>query len=101
MKIECKCGHLIVDSTDNLTYKGHIIADQNLDVIRDLIDSAIESGGESAKEKEASCMNVRNNFTTRFIWQCTSCNRIYIDNANRDLVCFMPESDKSSDILKA
>ena len=99
MKIQCKCGHLIVDSTDDLPYKGHVIADQNLHSIKDLIDYSIEKSGPSVEEKETACMNVRNNFTTRFIWQCQECSRLYLDNKKNELVCFTPEDSESNDIL--
>lgn len=101
MKIHCKCGHIIIDSTDDLPFKGHVIADQNLHSIFEMIDDSIEMSSDTLKERQARCMHVRSNFPRRFIWQCNGCDRLYLDNADNELVSFTPEEGKSSNILKA
>ena len=101
MKIQCCCGGTIVDSTDYLPNKGHVVPDQVFFDIHDKNDLAIEQCGNTVKEKEMCLMKVRSNFVSRFIWQCNSCDRLYLDNANNELVCFKPESGNSTGILKA
>ena len=43
MWIRCKCGNIIHDNTDNLSYKGHIISDKKYFKLLDLLDKMIES----------------------------------------------------------
>ncbi len=38
MKFLCKCGKVIHDTTDNLSYKGTIIADQDIDILWGIIE---------------------------------------------------------------
>ena len=33
MKIRCECGHIIVDQSDNLPYKAHLIPDTQMEHI--------------------------------------------------------------------
>lgn len=59
MKIKCSCGFYIVDNTDSLTNKGYLISDTQWFNFWDAIDNAIEKTGNTAKEKENACMQLR------------------------------------------
>jgi len=45
-----------------LPFKGHVIADQNLHSIFEMIDDSIEMSSDTLKERQARCMHVRSNF---------------------------------------
>ncbi len=96
MKFHCECGHTIVDAESHWA-KGHLIADEDYFSLLDAIDEAVESGGATAKEKEATCMKVRSlhSKTMRSAWQCDACARLYIDMPDGTLRCFVP-SDPST-----
>lgn len=104
MKIYCKCGGRIVDQTDYLPNKGHIISDQDWFDFLDAIDNAIEKSGSTAKEKERACMHIRNMTTelTKLIYQCNECGNLYIDNNKGELETFIrSEPFEGNGILKS
>lgn len=72
MKIRCACGELIVDQTDFISYKARFIADQDWD----------DAVGD--EDRLWSC--------SRHMWQCLACGRLYIDDHDGGLQCFVPES---------
>ena len=95
MKIHCECGYSIIDQTDGNTSKASILPDETLFTMLDAIDAAIETGGSSPKEREATCMKVRALHTkfTRHVWQCSNCWRLYVDMPDRSLQCFKPNDE--------
>ncbi len=95
MKIECACGALIVDQTDDLPHKAHVIPDQEWNAVLEAIDAAIEQSGPSAREKEAACMAVRTLLirTARQAWQCAACGRVYVDDREHHARELVPADD--------
>jgi len=85
MKISCSCGKILVDQTDDLPYKAHIIPDQHYFGLLEAIDDAIENSGPSPSDKEAAAMRVRNLIgkITKLAWQCGVCGRLYFDGPPR------------------
>ena len=76
MKFTCGCGNVIRDQTDYLPYAAHLIADQ------DIYDAtAISERGESNWWPSL----------TRKLYQCGSCGRLWIEDHERKLRCFVPE----------
>jgi len=84
MKLTCICGHLILNNSDNLAHKAHVIPDQLWPELLESIDSAIENQGQTDKEREAACMVLRKKLShiRRDAWQCDACGRLYIDDAH-------------------
>jgi hypothetical protein len=82
MKMQCTCGHVIVDQTDYLRYKGHMISDQDLFDLLDAIDEAVEKSGPEPKDKEKALMRVRFLFSdmAQIFYQCMSCGRLFSEN---------------------
>lgn len=91
MKISCACGGVIVDSTDNLSYKGHLISDQDWEDLMDAMDRAIEQSGPSAEEKEHAAMHMRRLLSKleRTIYQCTECGALIVDKVDGGLERFV------------
>lgn len=81
MKITCSCGEILVDQTDYLPYKAHIIPDQHYFGLLEAIDDAIENSGPSPSDKDAAVMRVRNLIgkIKRWAWQCRVCGRLFVD----------------------
>ena len=49
-KLKCKCGHIIVDQTDNLEYKGYVLSDTLVDDVSINLTNNIDSLIESLKK---------------------------------------------------
>ncbi|HEU0298211.1 MAG TPA: hypothetical protein VFR37_02130 [Longimicrobium sp.] len=95
MKIQCRCGALIVDQTDNLPHKAHVIPDQEWEGVLDAIDHAIERSGPGAQAKEAACMAVRTAIirASRLAWQCRECGRLWMDDQRHEVHELIPAGD--------
>ena len=90
MKIQCSCGHVILDIDAN---RYHMTHDIHHDALLNAIDAAIELSGTSPKEREAACMAIRYMFgrLTRSFWSCRKCSRIHIDQTMTSVSTFVPE----------
>lgn len=102
MKIRCDCGGIIVDQTDYMPYKGHLISDQDWFDFLDAIDRAIEKSGPADKDKERAAMSIRRMAAhlTKLIYQCTCCGRLYVSNEEENLETFVkPEPFEGKSIL--
>ena len=93
MKIECECGNLIHDGTDDLPHKAHFIPDQSWNALFDKIDDLIEHRCATAAQRNAACTKLRTlvGEVARQAWQCSSCGRIYADDATRKLNAYAPD----------
>ena len=105
MKITCHCGALIIDQTDELPHKGHLIPDQECFATYDAIDDhVIDPVADGRLGREAAYREARKIIRqpTRLMYQCRSCGRLYIDDPKRELHCFVPESEQTSrEILRS
>lgn len=95
MKIQCTCGALIVDQTDHLPHKAHVIPDQEWEALLAAVDHAIERSGPGARAKEAACMAAREAFSraARLAWQCRQCGRLWMDDQQHEAREFVPAAD--------
>lgn len=87
MKIQCACGATIHDGTDDLPHRAHIIPDKRWNKMFEDIDDLIENRCATQAQRNAACTHVRSLVlaAARLAWQCTSCGRIYADDANAKL----------------
>lgn len=98
MRFECKCGYIIHDTTDYISYKGRVIADQDWFDFYDRIEEAIKS---NQKDKE----QVINEFwrdtsgIANEIYQCPKCGCIFISGKGRELHSFEPNSQVTLNLL--
>ncbi len=105
MKITCRCGELIHDTTDDLPQKGHLIPDQEWfatwdalddELIDPLLDGRLDRGAARALARHLL------NRSTRLLWQCSECGRLYLDDAEGRLHCYAPEDAGASlEILRS
>lgn len=96
MKIGCHCGATIHDNTDDLPHKGHLVPDQawftKFDAIDDQIIAPVADGRMNKETAYHLMRNIISN-ATRLMWQCSACGRLYVDDLNHELRCFVPEGE--------
>jgi hypothetical protein len=97
MKIDCDCGATIHDGTDDLPHKAHIIPDQLWNRLFEDIDRVIENECATSTQRNAACMKLRSlvGAAVRMAWQCSSCGRIYADDARFKLHAYAPDEEAS------
>ena len=96
MKIGCHCGGTISDSTDYVSHKAHFTPDQNLYDVLDGIDDEVIDPVASHELSADDAYTVSRRIiasSTRLMWQCFECGRLYIDGLDGELHCFIPETD--------
>ena len=92
MKIQCECGHLIIDQTDGHRHKAHLISDTQWLAFWDAVDQAIERPKLSAKQRERMVMQLRKRNLFRTAWECGHCGKLYIDGESGELLGYSPDS---------
>ncbi|WP_160675306.1 hypothetical protein [Clostridium sp. C8-1-8] len=104
MKFKCDCGHTIYDNTDYLSYKAHLISDQDWFDYLERIEMTIDRLGADLKDKETAIIELRNlsHYYSKTIYQCTSCGSIFIADENNTFNTFKNDSIyKNKNILRS
>jgi len=112
MRIICLCGEEFSLNTDFLYYRGHLIADQDYELVLEAIDTLLAEAyriGQldiDPKQRQAQFdylyQQVPDTIQKRFIYQCPHCGRLHINDANYKSHIYKPENDQqSSDILRS
>ena len=94
MKIGCHCGATISDSTDYVPANGHLIRDQEwFNVYDGGDDEVVDSVAAGKMTAEDVYMKSRQIISprSRLMWQCSTCGRLYVDDINGELQCYVPE----------
>jgi hypothetical protein len=101
MKFMSECGHIIYDITDNLSYKAHLISDQDWFNFLDEIDEAIEKSGPTQKDKESACMKIRSLSSElhKSVYQCKNCGNMFFNNNLFQLEMFRSHKDNPNKTL--
>jgi hypothetical protein len=97
MKIKCPCGQNISDNTDEISYKGHVFADQDYFTILEGIESCIQlvASNSEALEKAKNDADDVIISKTRGIWTCDNCGRVAIHDASCQLHWYKPENGEN------
>ena len=104
MKFTCHCGALLIDQTDNLPHKGHVIPDQAWFGVMEAWDARVIdrlaaktiTADEAARVSREILINA-----VREMYQCAACGRIYLNDSEHRLQCYRPESDETpKDVLR-
>ena len=99
MKIDCSCGASIVDQTDYLPHKGHLIPDQEWFAVFDAIDADIIDALASGRLSRSDAYQLAREIirrASRLMYQCRSCGRLFIDDTERDLQSYVPATEETS-----
>ena len=99
MKIGCYCGATIFDQTDDLPQKGHLIPDQEwfgtYDMTRwttEMIVPLIDGRDRQGRKRSHVSRRVISR-ASRLMYQCSVCGRLYIDDRQGVLHCYVPSDD--------
>ena len=103
-KIICRCGNILADNTDRISYKGYIISDKEFFDMLDLVDEMIESSNPC---RENLAMTFRRNIgggdkrhiRLKEVYQCPICGRVIIENTPEQFCFFMPEGHDEKKLL--
>jgi hypothetical protein len=104
MNIVCYCGAVIIDSTDYVPHKGHLIPDQNWFDTYDRVDEIIDrvTAGQITTEDAYWQARLAIGESARMVYECGECGRLFIDDRQRNLQCYVPEKQESSkEILRS
>ncbi len=104
MNFLCECGHRISDTTDYISYKAHLISDQDWFDFLDAIDSAIEKSGPTKKDKEVALMQIRSLAIKldKSVYQCKKCGNLFFDNKSGHFEMFQGSSeDVNKELLQS
>ena len=99
MKIQCHCGALIVDQTDDLSHKARLLPDQVWNAVSDALDDEVVNAvADGRLGREAACHRWREivGRSARLMWQCRACGRLYVDDQQHQLQCYVPASEDTS-----
>ncbi|MBD5158691.1 MAG: hypothetical protein HDT23_00325 [Ruminococcus sp.] len=97
--LKCRCGHIIRDSSDFLSYKGSIIPDQDEDDFFNRTEEMIKSDNPDKNNLICDFLCELAGMT-KTVYQCSQCGRLYIEN-NNELFCFIPENHNNNGVLKS
>lgn len=105
MKILCHCGATILDQTDALPHKAHVIPDQVWFDLLDEIDvRVIDSLAAGRLDAESAKMQVRILIgdARRSAYECTACGRLFVSGQDHQLHCYEPrDGSPGQGILRA
>jgi hypothetical protein len=95
MKISCDCGEVIIDQADDLPYKAHLVPDQewyaNFDALDDQVIDLV-ADGRMDKQAAYRLSRLLLSQSSRLMWQCAECGRLYVEGPDEQVRCFAPES---------
>ncbi|MBR3045912.1 MAG: hypothetical protein IKI45_15695 [Oscillospiraceae bacterium] len=87
MNFACRCGYVFHDNTDELSFKAHILADQDTNEFWNLFEDAEKP--HTAKEQHRILGQV-SGLLRKCIYQCPECGRLFLKDANGSLTMFTP-----------
>lgn len=98
MKFRCNCGNIIHDTTDFLSYKANFLANQDEEDFDDGMELLLN---ESLSKEE--CLNkmwsLYTHYASRSMYQCSKCGRIFLEDIEGNLHCFVPEEHDNKSLL--
>lgn len=123
-KLRCTCGHVIVDQTDNIEFKGYILTDTHVDRVSRTLTDSIDKLIDAIRSNKRLDW-IKNHFsvppyptdvkdsgmihdllsgvivdTTQDIFQCEMCARIAIQvGQSNQFKFFSPDTDDTLGIL--
>lgn len=101
MHFYCECGNRINDTTDMISYKAHMIADQDWFDFLDAICDAVESKEADCEKIIHKLYNETINAAGRVVYQCVKCGRIFMEDREHKLHTFYPEGEADNRLLNS
>lgn len=100
MHFRCMCGYRIHDTTDNLSYKASILADQDDEDFSDEIERYVSDETLDPNACMHHIMHIWSEYLWRKIYQCDQCGRIIIEDRSGRLYFFAPEFELEGTVGK-
>lgn len=123
-KLVCRCGHIIVDQTDDLPYKAALLREQHEEVFfsdasllaNELLTAASAGSVDELLERHYGRGGWRprpteffgDKFTSLYlasistVYECECCGRLWVQKKGvNSFVCFTPESGRYESILSS
>ena len=96
MHFLCPCGNIIRETSDCLSYKAGILADQDEEELWEILEKA-----EKPHSEELNIAIEVMRLFRRNIYQCPNCGRLFLENAadGYELVCFEPAEPANTRML--
>lgn len=86
MWFNCACGYRFHDNTDNLPFKGYVLADEDMIEFTDSFDKYAHAPRKKRDDIACNSLNM-----LREIYQCPKCGTIYFHDFNSNkLFTFVP-----------
>ena len=85
MNFACRCGYCFYDGSDNLSFKAHILADEDWDEFAGYLEDAKKPHTEEI-ENSGRILDL----LERCIYQCPECGRLFLESADGSLTMFTP-----------
>lgn len=103
MHFYCTCGNRISDTTDFLSYKAYLLADQDEQDYYDAIEQEVKNEEISREECVDNIMfSFGRKYLGKAMYQCLECGRLFIeDETGRNFYTFVPEGDVNKRILNS
>lgn len=103
MWFNCACGYRFHDNTDNLPFKGYVLADEDINEFTDSFDKYADAPRKTREDKwrrDDICTNSLK--MMRDIYQCPKCGTVYFsDFKGNKLHTFVPaEPFEMDDVIK-
>ncbi len=99
MRFGCKCGNIIRDTTDFLSYKADILASQDEEDFCEGMESLVTDESLSKVVCMNKLMSLYTHYAMRSIYQCSECGRLYVEDPEGKLHCFVPEEHTNKELL--
>ena len=85
MNFACRCGYHFYDGSDNLSFKAHILADEDWNEFVGYLEDAEKPHTEKIENMGRSL-----DLLERCIYQCPECGRLFLESADGSLTMFTP-----------
>ncbi len=85
MNFACRCGYRFYDGSDNLSFKAHILADEDWNEFVGYLEDAEKPHTEKIENMGRSL-----DLLERCIYQCPECGRLFLESADGSLTMFTP-----------
>lgn len=103
MHFYCNCGNRISDTSDFLSYKGYLLADQDEEDYYDAIEQEIKNEKITKDECVSNIViNLGVDYLGRALYQCKDCGRLFIeDESGENFYTFVPEGEINKHVLNS
>lgn len=95
-KLLCECGHVISDTTDDLPYKGELVADGDHELVWSVLPDL-----QGTTDRRWDAVTAIRMAHCRDLYECTSCGRLWIERlpGTRIFVSYSSDSGRVENIL--